>query len=203
MSKNKLNYKPKQILTTSKGKETFFKYIAEAGVSSSNKRMILVECKCKKQITIQLTNIRNGNSFCCGKYPCRTSKVKGNRDKEVGYKALLYVYKKNAKKRNLSFNLTYDEFKKLLKQNCNYCNTSPFSIYQLLDPRTGLCRSGIPIKYNGIDRVDSTKGYVSSNVVTCCKICNIAKSDLTLDDFLNWVKNVYKTSIYGTPVNSR
>lgn len=192
MKKYKINFKPEEVITTSQGKETFFKYISEAGTAKGNKRMILVECKCKKQLTVQLTNIRNGNSFCCGHYPCRTSKLKGNRDKEVGYKALLYVYKKGAKKRGFEFSLPYEQFKKLLTQNCHYCNVKPFAVYQLLDPKTGLCRSGIPIKYNGIDRVDPLKGYILSNVVTCCKNCNVAKSNMTLSEFLKWVKALHK-----------
>lgn len=40
--------------------------------------------------------------------------------------------------------------------------------------------------YNGIDRVDSKKGYVAGNVVTCCRNCNQAKSDKSIDEFEEW-----------------
>jgi hypothetical protein len=39
-------------------------------------------------------------------------------------------------------------------------------------------------QYNGIDRVDSSKGYYIDNCVPCCGICNTCKMDLTLDEFI-------------------
>ena len=46
------------------------------------------------------------------------------------------------------------------------------------------------LKYNGIDRVNPALGYVEDNVVTCCKICNIAKHDLRLEEFLAWIEKL-------------
>lgn len=46
--------------------------------------------------------------------------------------------------------------------------------------------------YNGIDRVDNTKGYTIDNVVPCCGICNMAKGKLNQQEFQNWIKRVYK-----------
>ena len=51
------------------------------------------------------------------------------------------------------------------------------------------------LKINGIDRVDSGKGYVINNVVPCCKYCNIAKGEMSREDFLKWVKRVYEFNI--------
>jgi hypothetical protein len=45
---------------------------------------------------------------------------------------------------------------------------------------------------NGIDRIDSKLGYVEGNVVSCCKICNSAKGDLTLAEFENWINKMIK-----------
>ena len=47
--------------------------------------------------------------------------------------------------------------------------------------------------YNGIDRLDNNEGYLPSNVVTCCKICNRAKHSLTVVEFLEWVRDISKT----------
>jgi len=44
--------------------------------------------------------------------------------------------------------------------------------------------------YNGIDRIDSDGGYTPDNIVACCKKCNIAKSDMTTDDFLAWIRRI-------------
>ena len=45
---------------------------------------------------------------------------------------------------------------------------------------------------NGIDRVDSSKGYVEDNVVSCCKYCNTAKNTMSRDEFFKWIKRVYE-----------
>lgn len=41
-----------------------------------------------------------------------------------------------------------------------------------------------------IYRIDSTKGYVLSNVRPCCKVCNRAKGTLSLKEFLNWIQDL-------------
>jgi len=46
------------------------------------------------------------------------------------------------------------------------------------------------ICYSGLDRVDSSRGYVHGNVVPCCGECNYAKQDLSVDDFLASVARI-------------
>jgi hypothetical protein len=48
------------------------------------------------------------------------------------------------------------------------------------------------IKINGIDRADNALGYTVENSVSCCKICNIAKRDLTIEEFIFWGKRLGK-----------
>ena len=45
---------------------------------------------------------------------------------------------------------------------------------------------------NGIDRIDSSKGYSVDNCVPCCAKCNYAKHDLSIDDFKNHIEKIYK-----------
>jgi hypothetical protein len=51
--------------------------------------------------------------------------------------------------------------------------------------------------YNGIDRVDNSKGYTPENTVPCCKICNKIKGTGDVQTFKqtlkNWVKQAYQT----------
>ena len=49
----------------------------------------------------------------------------------------------------------------------------------------------IPFYYNGVDRVDNQKGYTVNIIVPCCKRCNVANSDLTLEEFYSWVQEIY------------
>lgn len=68
-------------------------------------------------------------------------------------------YRYGAEKRNISFDLTLDEFMQFWNKDCSYC--------------------GDKISTIGIDRIDSTKGYTSLNITSCCFECNEVKWDRT------------------------
>jgi 5-methylcytosine-specific restriction endonuclease McrA len=179
------------ILKTVKGISTDWTFLGDSDKNSkTGRRYVFARCKCGKEKRICLNNVRNGNSICCGQFPCRGGEKE--KDPEVGYRALVYVYKKHARERGLSFQLTYDHCKDLFGQSCFYCGQKPKQVYQLKHRGTDQIRSGHPITYNGIDRVDSKKGYTSDNVVTCCKICNRAKSNMTLQEFQQWISQLIK-----------
>ena len=80
------------------------------------------------------------------------------------------IYKKNAKKRNLAFNITKEEFYALTKLPCKYCG-------DLQD-------------YNGIDRVDSTLGYYIDNCVPCCQMCNAMKLNYSTEEWFQHMKKI-------------
>jgi hypothetical protein len=65
--------------------------------------------------------------------------------------------KASARKRQLSWTLTFDEFVILTQQPCYYCN------YEL----------GKPVETSaGLDRLNNELGYEPKNVVSCCELCN-------------------------------
>lgn len=105
-------------------------------------------------------------------------------DNTPAKKKLHYKYRMQAKRRNIEFKLPYQEFTELTQQKCHYCN-SDYS-------NTEITSSGHVLKFNGIDRVDNTRGYTLDNVVPCCKICNQMKSDLGYDVFVNQIKRIYE-----------
>lgn len=45
-------------------------------------------------------------------------------------------------------------------------------------------------KINGVDRLDSTKGYFLANCVAACKRCNQGKNNMTVREFLAWVRKI-------------
>jgi hypothetical protein len=98
---------------------------------------------------------------------------------------ILYSVKDGAKSRNLTWELSDDYATSLLFSNCEYCGS---------EPRNNM-RNQMP--YNGIDRIDNSKGYVPGNVVSCCKICNLAKRTMSVNDFMEWIKQVYAHSVLG------
>ena len=107
---------------------------------------------------------------------------------EVGLNELYGSYKHNAKGRNLSFNISKEEFKFLTEKNCSYCNAQPTNKIKARHI------NGTYI-YNGLDRVDNSKGYEIDNVVPCCKHCNMMKKTMSKQDFISQVKNIYNHSL--------
>jgi len=77
---------------------------------------------------------------------------------DPGINSMYRDYIAGAKDRNLEFKLTNDEFLKLIKSNCYYCGDGP-------ELRTKTSTKGhlYQIVVNGIDRVDSSKGYTTDN----------------------------------------
>ncbi len=98
------------------------------------------------------------------------------------------AYTSRSKRKRNAFELSYEQFEKLLLGDCFYCGIEPSSIYKNRGYNKG-------IVYNGIDRIDSSKGYIKENVVPCCWQCNCAKQSFSVDEFYEWVKRIYKYSV--------
>jgi len=102
---------------------------------------------------------------------------------ESSFLRIFRQYKNNAKKRKLEFKLSEIEVKKLTKSNCYYCGLEPKQIMESKD-----CNGSYI--YNGIDRKNPLKGYITSNVVSCCKICNWAKRNLSFKEWNNYLNRL-------------
>ena len=102
---------------------------------------------------------------------------------ETAFNLLLGSYKKRARIKDREFKLTNEQFLKLTKDNCFYCGQCPATISEN-KPKTG--------KYihNGVDRVDSSIGYVFENCVPCCKNCNYMKRNLSSQEFLGHIQQI-------------
>lgn len=86
------------------------------------------------------------------------------------------IYKQNAKQRNIQFDITVEEFDEITQQPCTYCGGF-----------NGECNG---IKYSGVDRINSSQGYIKLNAIPCCETCNKMKLDYDLHDFLEHVKKI-------------
>lgn len=144
----------------------------------------LCKCDCGNETVVASNKLTGNKTKSCG---C----LKKKHDYGVAsFNVLFSEYKKNAIKRQIVFDLTTEQFKTLVIQNCYYCGISP---KQIISRKV---YNGNFI-HNGIDRIDSTKGYEIGNVVPCCGRCNEGKMDLSQDEFLSWIERVYKHSILG------
>lgn len=48
------------------------------------------------------------------------------------------------------------------------------------------------IPVNGVDRVDSTRGYEPENCVSACRMCNVMKNGYPQHDFFQRIKRIYE-----------
>ena len=116
------------------------------------------------------------------------------KDKSLSAKNDLYSnYKYNAEKRNYKFDLDFDTFLDLTSQNCHYCGIKPKSKWIA----SKKCKNPSIYIYNGIDRLNNSKGYIKNNCVSACKICNQAKYKLTYKQFTNWINKCFNHLILG------
>lgn len=83
-----------------------------------------------------------------------------------------FALKASAKHRGLLVEITFDDFIKITKGLCEYC---------------GEKNNGF-----GVDRLDSSIGYLKENCVSCCSTCNFMKLSLTKDQFLEHIEKIYK-----------
>ncbi len=116
-----------------------------------------------------------------------TKKLPGN---QTAKNRLIGVYKQEAIKKNVLFTLTEDEFFSLTSSDCYYCGVEPKQVFKPSHYSSSNEVDRFYI-YNGIDRVDSNRGYEKDNCLTSCCTCNFAKRSMSKDQFLKWVKRIY------------
>ena len=166
------------------------KVIGEAkSVKSGNSQASrwLCKCDCGEEKIIRQDALSRGGTISCGCYTKdRVTKPKG----VASFNLLLSNYKKSAKKRNISWELSDEDVKKIISENCNYCGAEPKE-YNRSSQKN---KTNGNILANGIDRVDNEKGYVKENCVPCCSYCNSIKNNKTKKDFLEHIEKIYKFS---------
>lgn len=82
-------------------------------------------------------------------------------------------YKQRANKNNWSFTLTQENYNHITNQPCYLCGK----------PNT-------PQHKNGIDRVDSSIGYVMENCKPCCGGCNYMKNNFNIETWMSQLMRI-------------
>ncbi len=152
-------------------------------------------CDCGKNHTVMSSYLLNGTTSSCGckgrrefldgmKEDIKYEKKAG----ESGFRSLLSNYKKDANAKNKPFEIPEEEFIKIVKENCYICGKNPAQKIS-----SGSSRSCFT--YNGIDRIDNTVGYKKDNCNSCCRRCNIAKKDMSLNEFKDFITKAYESIV--------
>lgn len=50
--------------------------------------------------------------------------------------------------------------------------------------------------WNGIDRKNNDLGYVASNCVPCCVICNRGKNNMSYNDFVSYISRIKNSNVF-------
>lgn len=143
-------------------------------------------CDCGRQVVIRGNTLRPGKRGQAPKQiSCGCHKTK-SRVELHNYLKAGYVY--SAKQRGYEFSLSQDQFERLVSSSCHYCGvpaSRPFPrSYRSVNKEVEV------FLWNGIDRVDSSKGYTPDNVVSCCLTCNHMKLDHSREDFLAHIERI-------------
>lgn len=158
--------------------------VEETSLRNSKKEVIVkVRCGCGFERLLPRTVLKSGKSKCCRACSNARRRARGwnkVRVPDAPLNVVLLAYKNHAKRRGYSFELTSEQFKELMVQNCFYCDAVPSN--KAKSPNREI------IFYNGVDRRDNTKGYALGNCVPCCKLCNRMKMDLSEEQMFNHMK---------------
>ena len=102
-------------------------------------------------------------------------------EKKANLETAFDTLKYTAVRRGLTVSITFDQFVNIVNKPCVYCG------YHAEE------------SVIGIDRIDSSRSYVLENCVSCCRVCNIMKSDHPLQYFTDHVLKI-ASHICANPV---
>lgn len=147
--------------------------------------IVTVECEdCNKKRKIQYATLfakscrysKTGETLCSN---CANKRMSGKNSGVYKHWNIRYPeYRCNAKKRGIDFELTVWEFEDITEKPCHYCwgNSKDRNIKS---------------RGNGIDRKDSSIGYLVNNCVPCCATCNFIKNSMPYNDFISYLRKLY------------
>ena len=141
----------------------------------------LMEHKCGNTRKFQQWEIDNNKFKKCKKCEARVEYRKNA--EHIIYKTMYRQYKHSAKQRRYTFELDYDDFIVFVNGKCHYCGREPFTKREITKVKRSVWHNDENILINGTDRINSNLGSFKDNCVPCCKICNFAKSDMSLNEW--------------------
>lgn len=148
--------------------------------------------QCGIILTTNTIGIRDHQIQKCKKCYLNARNIEDNRirqrnysvEKKMNPQSHFRQYIESASKRNLNIGITLCEFIKIVNKPCYYCEY--YSDIEVI----------------GIDRVDSSIGYINSNIVPCCEKCNIAKGEMNIDEFKEHITKIYNIFIKKEPLKN-
>lgn len=148
-------------------------------ISYSGKSKWLCQCDCGHKVEVNRGNLANGSSTKCRKCGPSIAVINKLPTGVAAFNDLYGRYRRSASQRKIEWSISKEYSQELLMGRCDYCGSQPESVW----PKWHLSELNGSITYSGIDRLDSKKGYVKGNCVSCCKTCNYMKRSLSVSEF--------------------
>lgn len=139
-------------------------------VDKNGHKVWACRCDCGRDANVVGENLTNNRSRQCKS--CSVSKEPG----VSAFNTLYSDYRTGARKRGLVWDLSEDQFRKITSSPCYYTGLLPQSVSKT---------AAGEYVYNGIDRLDSSKGYTPENCVPCNGRINEMKMSASLEDFVS------------------
>ena len=174
--------KPARIEVKKQWKEANYEKVAETWMNSRQNRIERIGVdEYAKQNTVQAKTWRDAN-------PEKVAKI--NLDVKCNINTHYKNYKCNANLKNLEFGIGFDEFCVLVRRQCHYCGELQKCGLSSKESNT-ICPLDKNIQqFNGIDRKDQSVGYIMTNCVSCCSMCNYMKNTLSEQVFVNKIEHI-------------
>ena len=154
------------------------------------------ECLCECGSVVQRNHscLTQKQTVSCGCWKRERIALR-TRKPDTAFMDLWSSYRKSARERNLEWSLTEEQFRTLTKSPCHYTGRNPSQVARSTstNKRDKLGLEPLPggtYLYNGIDRLDSSVGYILSNCVPCCTEVNQMKMALPYDEFIALCKEI-------------
>lgn len=164
--------------------EVYGRWRVEGRVENSTRKVKARCLDCTRVYVVDLYSLRRKDRANIRCQSCSNKLISASNKLAPGMALVrhrLHEYKKSARIRGYSWDISGEFFQDLIFGACHFCGTGPSTLVE---------NSWDSIVVNGIDRLDNSIGYQAENVVTCCKDCNYAKRALTERQFIDLCERV-------------
>jgi len=157
----------------------------------------LCQCECGNTKIIKAENLKDGSTKSCG---CLNQEKRIERASNM-YGACVKFHPSETTARRVwrsrysENDLSFEDFYRVSQMNCYYCEAAPNNLQNsaMSDNKSSIfAKENGDFIYNGLDRIDSSKLHTIDNIVPCCKWCNYAKRERSVEEFEIWIEQIYQ-----------
>lgn len=154
------------------------------------------QCDCGNIKIIKSEELKSGDTKSCG---CLNDEKRKERAHVLYAPNIKFTPSETTARRvwrsRYKDGISFEDFYKISQLDCYYCGAKPNNSQNSAeaDPKASqFAKNNGTFIYNGLDRIDSSLDHNIDNIVPCCKWCNFAKRERSLEEFKLWAKQLYE-----------